>query len=77
MRARSKSAAAATRGCRDRTAAGLDSFAVEPLPESHPSHDEARIVLSPRIGGVTADADVPMGIGAAKNVLASLTARRS
>jgi hypothetical protein len=37
-------------------AAGLDSFAVEPLPEGHPFRAEPRIVLTPHIGGVTADA---------------------
>jgi D-3-phosphoglycerate dehydrogenase len=56
-------------------AAGLDSFAVEPLPAEHPFRAEPRIVLSPHIGGVTADAYVAMGVGAAKNVLASLAAR--
>src|SRR5205085_10987769 len=34
-------------------AAGLDSFAAEPLPALHPFRDEPRIVLSPHIGGVT------------------------
>jgi D-3-phosphoglycerate dehydrogenase len=38
--------------------AGLDSFAVEPMTAPHPFHGEARIVLSPHIGGVTADAYV-------------------
>jgi D-3-phosphoglycerate dehydrogenase len=49
-------------------AAGLDS---------HPFAGESRIVLSPHIGGVTADAYVAMGVGAANNVLASLAARRA
>jgi D-3-phosphoglycerate dehydrogenase len=57
-------------------AAGLDSFAVEPLPAGHPFRGEPRIVLSPHIGGVSADAYVAMGVGAAKNVLASLAARQ-
>jgi D-3-phosphoglycerate dehydrogenase / 2-oxoglutarate reductase len=52
--------------------AGLDSFAVEPMTASHPFHGEARITLSPHIGGVTADAYVKMGVGAAKNALAVL-----
>ena len=55
-------------------AAGLDSFAVEPLPEGHPFRHESRIVLTPHIGGVTADAYVAMGVGAANNVLTSLRA---
>jgi len=52
--------------------AGLDSFAVEPMTAPHPFHGEPRIVLSPHIGGVTADAYVKMGVGAAKNALAVL-----
>ncbi|MBK0393826.1 NAD(P)-dependent oxidoreductase [Ramlibacter algicola] len=53
-------------------AAGLDSFAVEPMAAGHPFHGEPNIVLSPHIGGVTADAYIHMGVGAAKNVLAVL-----
>jgi len=52
--------------------AGLDSFAVEPLAAPHPFHGERRITLSPHIGGVTADAYVKMGVGAAQNALAVL-----
>ena len=52
--------------------AGLDSFASEPMKAPHPFHGEARITLSPHIGGVTADAYVKMGVGAAKNALAVL-----
>ena len=55
-------------------AAGLDSFAVEPMTAPHPFHGEARITLSPHIGGVTADAYVKMGVAAAKNALAVLNA---
>ena len=54
--------------------AGLDSFAVEPMTAPHPFHDEERIVLSPHIGGVTADAYVKMGVAAAKNALTVLAA---
>jgi D-3-phosphoglycerate dehydrogenase / 2-oxoglutarate reductase len=54
--------------------AGLDSFAVEPMTAPHPFQDEARIVLSPHIGGVTADAYVKMGVAAAQNALAVLRA---
>lgn len=50
--------------------AGLDSFAIEPMSAPHPFHGEARIVLSPHIGGVTSDAYVKMGIAAANNALA-------
>jgi len=55
-------------------AAGLDSFAVEPMTAPHPFHGEANIVLSPHIGGVTGDAYINMGLGAARNVLAVLEA---
>ncbi|MDN6886648.1 NAD(P)-dependent oxidoreductase [Variovorax sp. CAN2819] len=49
--------------------AGLDSFAVEPMTAGHPFQGEKNIVLSPHIGGVTSDAYVNMGVGAAKNLL--------
>ncbi|HEY0821209.1 MAG TPA: NAD(P)-dependent oxidoreductase, partial [Rhizobacter sp.] len=52
--------------------AGLDSFAVEPMTAGHPFHGEARITLSPHIGGVTSDAYVKMGVAAARNALAVL-----
>ncbi len=52
--------------------AGLDSFAVEPMTAPHPFHGEANIILSPHIGGVTGDAYVNMGVGAARNVLDAL-----
>ncbi len=50
-------------------AAGLDSFAVEPMGAGHPFQQEPRIVLSPHIGGVTSAAYVNMGVAAARNVL--------
>ena len=53
-------------------AAGLDSFAVEPMTLGHGFQGEANIILSPHIGGVTGDAYVNMGVGAARNVLAVL-----
>jgi D-3-phosphoglycerate dehydrogenase len=55
-------------------AAGLDSFAVEPMVAGHPFQGAANIILSPHIGGVTGDAYVNMGVGAARNVLAVLEA---
>lgn len=55
--------------------AGLDSFAVEPMAAPHPFHGEPNIVLSPHIGGVTADAYVNMGVGAAQNLLQVLQAQ--
>ncbi|HEX7888028.1 MAG TPA: NAD(P)-dependent oxidoreductase [Ramlibacter sp.] len=56
------------------SSAGLDSFAVEPMTAGHPFHGEERIILSPHIGGVTADAYVKMGVAAAENALAVLHA---
>lgn len=53
-------------------AAGLDSFAVEPMTAGHPFQQEARILLSPHIGGVTSAAYVNMGVAAARNVLGVL-----
>lgn len=52
--------------------AGLDSFAVEPMTAGHPFQGEPNFVLSPHIGGVTSDAYINMGVGAARNVLAVL-----
>ena len=52
--------------------AGLDSFAVEPMTSGHPFQGQENIVLSPHIGGVTADAYIKMGVGAVENVLAVL-----
>ncbi|MBU4609278.1 3-phosphoglycerate dehydrogenase [Achromobacter sp. GG226] len=55
-------------------AAGLDSFAVEPMTAGHPFQQHERIILSPHIGGVTSDAYVNMGVSAARNALAILEA---
>ncbi|MBI5278370.1 MAG: 3-phosphoglycerate dehydrogenase [Burkholderiales bacterium] len=55
-------------------AAGLDSFAVEPMAAPHPFHGEPNVILSPHIGGVTGDAYVNMGVAAARNVLAVVQA---
>ncbi|MDP9603004.1 UNVERIFIED_ORG: D-3-phosphoglycerate dehydrogenase [Variovorax paradoxus] len=53
--------------------AGLDSFAVEPMAPGHPFQGEKNIVLSPHVGGVTSDAYVNMGVGAARNLLEVLS----
>jgi len=53
-------------------AAGLDSFATEPMAAGHPFQQEPRIILSPHIGGVTSAAYVNMGVAAARNILAVL-----
>lgn len=53
-------------------AAGLDSFANEPLADGHIFGGVPNAILTPHIGGVTSDAYVAMGVGAARNVLAVL-----
>ncbi|MCA3189567.1 MULTISPECIES: hydroxyacid dehydrogenase [unclassified Cupriavidus] len=53
-------------------AAGLDSFAVEPMTLPHPFQQIPNLILSPHIGGVSDAAYVNMGVGAARNVLAVL-----
>ena len=55
-------------------AAGLDAFTPEPLVGEHAWRHVARTVLSPHVGGVSEDAYVNMGLGAARNVLAVLAA---
>ena len=51
-------------------AAGLDSFAVEPLAADNVFKGQPGFILSPHIGGVTSDAYVNMGTAAARNVRA-------
>lgn len=58
-------------------AAGLDSFAVEPMTSGHPFQQEPRIILSPHIGGVTSAAYVNMGVAAARNALDVLARPRA
>lgn len=58
-------------------AAGLDSFAVEPMVAGHPFQDEQGFVLSPHIGGVTSDAYVNMGVAAARNALEVLAKQQA
>jgi len=52
--------------------AGLDSFTAEPMSAPHPFQGNNKIILSPHIGGVTADAYIKMGIGAAQNILTAI-----
>lgn len=53
-------------------AAGLDSFAVEPMAPGHPFQSQKGFVLSPHVGSVTSDAYINMGESAARNALAVL-----
>ena len=55
--------------------AGIDSFSAEPPPGDHPFFGQPGFVLTPHVGGVTADAYRKMGCDAARNVLAALTQR--
>lgn len=56
--------------------AGLDSFQQEPPPSQHVFQGQPGVILSPHVGGVTQDAYVKMGVGAARNVLQVLDAQR-
>jgi D-3-phosphoglycerate dehydrogenase len=53
-------------------AAGLDSFQVEPFTPGHELTALHNAILTPHIAGVTADAYVGMGTGAARNILDEL-----
>ena len=57
--------------------AGLDSFQTEPLAGAHHWRDIPNVVLSPHIGGVTADAYIAMGVGAATNILDVLAQQKA
>jgi D-3-phosphoglycerate dehydrogenase len=52
--------------------AGLDTFALEPLPVSSPLVGEDRIVMSPHSAALTEDSLIAMGMKTAENVLAGL-----
>lgn len=54
-------------------AAGLDSFAQEPMQPGHPFQGEPGFILGPHIGGVTSEAYVKMGMAAARNALGVLS----
>ncbi|WP_051974778.1 NAD(P)-dependent oxidoreductase [Cupriavidus necator] len=54
------------------SAAGLDSFAREPMSSPHIFQGQPGFVLSPHIGGVTSAAYVNMGVAAATNTIAVL-----
>jgi D-3-phosphoglycerate dehydrogenase len=49
-------------------AAGLDSFAVEPIAGDNVFKGQPGFILSPHIGGVTSDAYVNMGTAAVRNL---------
>lgn len=53
--------------------AGIDSFKQEPPAQNHPFFENDRIILTPHIGGVSTEAYINMGCGAAQNILDALT----
>lgn len=52
--------------------AGLDTFAVEPLPAGSPLLGEPRIVLSPHSAALTEGSLIAMGVATVRNALAAL-----
>jgi D-3-phosphoglycerate dehydrogenase len=52
--------------------AGLDTFALEPLPLTSPLAGQERIVMSPHSAALTEDSLVAMGMKTVENVLAGL-----
>ncbi|MCP8882410.1 hydroxyacid dehydrogenase [Devosia sp. XJ19-1] len=55
--------------------AGLDTFATEPPAADHPFFASDRVVLTPHIGGVTAAANVRVGVEAAQGIVDYLAGR--
>ncbi len=49
--------------------AGIDSFKQEPPAQDHPFFGHPQIILTPHIGGVSSDAYINMGCGAARNII--------
>lgn len=55
--------------------AGLDTFAQEPPVADHPFWSEARLVMTPHIGGVTEAANDRVGVEAAQGIVDLLAGR--
>ena len=55
--------------------AGLDTFAKEPPAADHPFWPEARLVVTPHIGGVTEAANARVGVEAAQGIVDFLAGR--
>jgi len=58
-------------------AAGLDTFAAEPLSPDHRLRGVPRLILTPHVGGVSGTAYTKMGVAAARNTLETLDAQLS
>lgn len=56
-------------------AAGLDTFAIEPLPCGHPITKERQIALSPHSAALTEECLIAMGVATVRNALAGLDGR--
>jgi D-3-phosphoglycerate dehydrogenase / 2-oxoglutarate reductase len=56
--------------------AGLDTFAVEPPAPDHPFLTEPRILVTPHIGGVTAEANARVGLDAVRGIIDLLAGRQ-
>lgn len=52
--------------------AGLDSFATEPPSADHPFWAEPRILVTPHVGGVTAEANARVGVEAVAGIIGYL-----
>ena len=52
--------------------AALDVFSEEPLPPEHPLRQHPRVILTPHIGGSTAEAQARVAVDAARQVVAVL-----
>lgn len=53
-------------------AAGIDTFAHEPVPSDHPFHKLPQVVMTPHLGGSTRQSLDSVAISAVRNVLAML-----
>ncbi len=55
--------------------AGLDTFAVEPLPADHPLRSFGNVILTPHVAGVTRQAAIRVATMTARNVVDCLEGR--
>jgi D-3-phosphoglycerate dehydrogenase len=55
--------------------AGLDTFALEPLPPGHPLLSLENVILTPHVAGVTRNAALQVALTTAKNVVDAVAGR--